>query len=181
MSESAGVFGWARRALGASSDLDRNEFVLAGAYLPLSVMSEEWRRRARFTLGLARRAGGPSPCCAASVGSIRVRLEPDGVLKIDPRGALARVVTPMTLAPTDVTFVAAAVLAGASSSANDGIAVNDSAGHWWVLVPTPGATNHLLEVLAGHGWNAVPSTATYQLRLFDRLSVTMPPGALPEQ
>jgi len=181
VSESAGVFGWARRALGASSDLDRNEFVLAGAYLPLSVMSEEWRRRARFTLGLARRAGGPSPCCAASVGSIRVRLEPDGVLKIDPRGALARVVTPMTLAPTDVTFVAAAVLAGASSSANDGIAVNDSAGHWWVLVPTPGATNHLLEVLAGHGWNAVPSTATYQLRLFDRLSVTMPPGALPEQ
>jgi hypothetical protein len=180
VSESAGGFGWARRALGASSDLHRNEFVLAGAYLPLSVVSEEWRRRARFTLALARRAGGPSPCCAAAVGTIRVRLDRDGDLTIDPLGALARVVTPMTLAPTDVSFVAAAVLAGASSSANDGVAVNDSAGAWWVLVPTPDATKHLLEALASYGWNVTPSTATYQLRLFDRLSVTMPPGATPE-
>ena len=30
MSESTGLFGWERRALGASSDLDRNELVLGG-------------------------------------------------------------------------------------------------------------------------------------------------------
>jgi len=175
------VFGWARRALGASSDLDRNVFVLAGAYLPVSVMSEAWRKRARFTLALARRAGGPSPCCAASVGTIQVRLESEGTLKIDPLGALARVVKPMTLAPTDVSFVAAAVLARTSSSANDGVALNDSEGRWWVLVPTPDATKHLLDALAGHGWNVAPSTATYRLQLFDRLSVTMPPGTSPGQ
>jgi hypothetical protein len=181
VSESAGVFGWARRALGASSDLDRNEFVLAGAYLPVSVVGETWRTRARFTLALARRAGGPASCCAASIGTIRVRVDSDGTLWIDPLGALARVVTPTTLTPTDVSFVAAARLAGASSSANDGVAVNDLEGRWWVLVPTPDASKHLLQALAGRGWNVVPSMVTYQLRLFDRLSVTTPPRASPLQ
>ena len=41
------------------------------------------------------------------------------------------------------------------------------------------ATIDLMDALAGHGWNVVPSTATYRLQLFDRLSVTMPPGTSP--
>jgi hypothetical protein len=173
VSQSGGLFGFARRALGASSDRDRNEYVLAGAYLPLSALSDAWRRRARFTLALAHRLGGPDPCCAAPTGTVRVHLDSNGALQIEALGALAHLVTPTKLTQSDAEMVARAVLAGRSSSANDGLAVKDSRGQWWVLIPAPGVSDHLLNALAGHGWNVVGSKLTYRLRLFDRLDVTL--------